>query len=67
MSDSHRISPYNINTISSIQVTRIKKNISVKGLLVDPTSNSPKKIVRILWQTVGRITNKILGVEELSK
>ena len=44
MSDSHRISPYNINTISSIQVTRIKKNISVKGLLVDPTSNSPKTL-----------------------
>ena len=28
MSDQDRISPYNINTISSKQVIRIKKNIS---------------------------------------
>ena len=28
MSDQDRISPYNINTITSTQVTRIKKNIS---------------------------------------
>ena len=31
MSDQDRISPYNINTISSTQVMR-KKKISVKGL-----------------------------------
>ena len=42
MSDQDRISPYNINTISSRQVMRIKKNINyLKGLLVDPISNSP--------------------------
>ena len=39
MSDQDRISPYNINTISSIQVMRTK-TISVKGLLVDPIPNS---------------------------
>ena len=30
MSDQDRISPYNIKTISSIQVMRIKKNISLE-------------------------------------
>ena len=34
MSDQDRISPYNINTISSRKVIRIKK-ISFRGLLVD--------------------------------
>ena len=32
MSDQDRISPYNINTISSRKVMRIKKNIS-KGII----------------------------------
>ena len=43
MSDQNRISPYNINTISSRKVTRIKKNISilVRGLIVDLIPNSP--------------------------
>ena len=40
MSDSKRISPYNINTISSIEVMKIKYNIN-RGLLIDPISNSP--------------------------
>ena len=39
ISDQDRISPYDINTISSRQVMRIKK-ISVRGLLVDPIPNS---------------------------
>ena len=42
MSDQDRISPYNINTISSRQVMRIKK-ISIRGLLVDPIVYSPSK------------------------
>ena len=42
MSDQERISPHNINTISSRQVMRIKKiYILSQGLLVDPISNSP--------------------------
>ena len=39
MSDQDRISPHNINKISSRQVMRIKNLI--KGLLVDPKPNSP--------------------------
>ena len=34
------------------------------GLLIDPIPNSPHhNVMRIVWQTVGRITNKILGVK----
>ena len=40
ISHQDRISPYNINTISSRRVTRIKK-ILIRGLLVDPIPNSP--------------------------
>ena len=39
MSDQDGISPYNINTISSRQVMRMKKNIN--ELLVDPIPKSP--------------------------
>ena len=39
MSDQDRISPYNINTISSRQAMRIKK-ILIWGLFVDQISNS---------------------------
>ena len=38
MSDQDRISPYQIDTISNRQVMR--KNVSAKGLLVDPIPNS---------------------------
>ena len=43
MSDQDRISPYNIITISSRQLMRIKKNIDyiIRGLLVDSKPNSP--------------------------
>ena len=41
MSDQDRISPYNINTESSRQVRRIKKEDSIRGLQVDPMPNSP--------------------------
>ena len=40
ISDQDRISPYDINAISSRRVTRIKK-ILIRGLLVDPIPNSP--------------------------
>ena len=43
MSDQDRISPCNINTISSIQVMRTKKKKPAKGLLVDPIPNSLNK------------------------
>ena len=62
MSDQDRISPYNINTISSRQVIRGKK-ISIRGFLFDPISSSNTR--RIVWQAVRRITNEILGVKGL--
>ena len=39
MSDQERISPYNINTISTRQVMRIKKNINL-GVLINTILNS---------------------------
>ena len=39
-SDLDRISPYTISTISSIQVM-IKREISIRGLLVDLIPDSP--------------------------
>ena len=35
------------------------------GLLIDLIPNSPTNIIRIVWQTVRRITNEFLGVEGL--
>ena len=40
ISDLDRISPYTISTISSIQVM-IKREISIRGLLVDLIPDSP--------------------------
>ena len=40
MSDQDRISPYNINTVSSGEVMRITK-ILIRRFYVDPTPNSP--------------------------
>ena len=41
------------------------RKISSMELLIDPIPNSPTNIIRIVWQTVRRITNEILGVEGL--
>ena len=41
VSDQGEISLYNINTITSRQVLRIKEKILTRGLLVDLISNSP--------------------------
>ena len=54
MSDKDRISPYNVNTISSRQVIRIKldyKLIQNQVLQIN--------IIRIVFQTVRRIVNEI--------
>ena len=54
MSDKDRISPYNVNTISSRQVIRIKldyKLIQNQVLQIN--------IIRIVFQTVRRIFNEI--------
>ena len=63
MGDQERVSLYNINTISSRQVMRIKKNnnqlIQYQIIQTD--------ITRTIWQTVSRIANKNLGVKGLKK
>ena len=41
ISQNFRISPYNINTSSRIQKLRMKKNILIRGLLVDRIPNPP--------------------------
>ena len=61
MSDQDRISPHYINTISSSQVMGIKKNINYGS-----DTNSPAKIMEIIWQTIRRIPNEILGVKCLN-
>ena len=64
-SDQERISPYNINTISSRKGMGIKRNISIEGLLryLIQYQIHQSNIIRIEWQTVRRITNEILGVK----
>ena len=65
-SDQDRISPYNINTISSRQVMRIKKNINLGDYKLIQYQILQTNITRTVWQTVGRITNEILGVKALT-
>ena len=64
-SDQDRISPYNINTISSRQVMRIKKNISYGDYELIQYQILQTNIMRTVWQTVRRITDEILGVKGL--
>ena len=65
-SDHDRISPYYIYTISCRQVMRIKKNTNYENLLIDPVPNFPTNKMKIIWQTVRRITTPILGVKGLT-
>ena len=66
MCDQVRISPNNINRISSKQVMR---NYKEKYQLGDYKSIQYQilqtNITRTVWQTVRRITNEILGVTGL--
>ena len=61
MSDQDIISPYNINAVSSRQVMRIRKKVSIRGLFLIQyqISKSIGNIMRIVWQAVRRIPNKI--------
>ena len=61
MSDQDRISPHDINTILSIWVMRIKKNID-KGIQYQILKTD---IIKTVWQTVGRVSKEILGVKGL--
>ena len=64
MIDQDKISPYNINTISSRQVMRIEKILIGDYYLIHyqiPQTNFRSTI----WQTVRRIIKEILGVKGL--
>ena len=67
MSDQTRISPYIINTVSSIQVTRIKKKaqLHVGNYKLIQYQMLQIDIISILWQTVRRTANEISGVKVL--
>ena len=59
--DQAIISPHNTNTISRGQMMRIKKNIDWKFFSWSNT-NFSEWILEEMYQTVRRITSKILGV-----
>ena len=61
MSDQDKISPYNINTISSRQGMELEENDNFIQYQILQTS-----IIRIVWQTVRRIAYVILQLKELS-
>ena len=65
MSDQDRIFPYNIKTESSRQVRRIKKKTQLGnyGLIQDQILQI--EIIRVLYQTVGRISNEIMRFKRL--
>ena len=65
MSDQDRISPYNINTISIRQVMRLWKNVSLRIFLLIQYQILSTSITGIVWQTISRIINQILGVKGL--
>ena len=44
MSDQDIISPYNIDTMSSRQVMRVKKKYIDKGISFDPIATSPNQL-----------------------
>ena len=66
MSDQDRISPYNIITISCIQEMRINTNINQGDYLLIQNQILQANIIRIVWQTVRRITIEILRVKRLT-
>ena len=64
MNDQYRISPYNINSISSIQVMRIiKEKYQLGYYKLIQSQILQTYITRTEWQTVRRINNEILGVK----
>ena len=62
-SDLDKISPKTISTISSRQAMRIKKEIQLGNYWLIQFHILQTNITRIVWQTVKRITNKILVVK----
>ena len=65
MSDQDRISSFNINTVLSRQVMRIKKNINWGSKLIQ-NQILQTNITRTVQQTIRRIADEILGVQGLN-
>ena len=65
MSDQDRISPYNINTISTRQVMRNKEKYQLGDYKLIQYQILQTNISRTVRQKVTRITNEILGVKGL--
>ena len=65
-SDQYRISPYNINTISSRQVMRIKKDYQLGDFELIQYKILQTNTTRTAWHTFRRITSEILGVKGLT-
>ena len=55
MSDQDRISPYNINTISSRKVMRIKKKYKLREYKMIQYQILQTNIIRTVWQTLGEL------------
>ena len=64
MIDQDRISPYNINIISSRQMMRIGK-ILIRDYYLIHYQIPQTNFRRTVWQIVRRIVNEILGVKGL--
>ena len=65
MSDQDRISSFNINTVLSRQVMRMKKNINWGSKLIQ-YQILQTNITRTVWPTIRRIADEILGVQGLN-
>ena len=65
VSDQEGISPYEIKTVESRQEMRMKK-LSIMDYLLIQYQILQTYIIGIVWQTVRRITNEILGVKGLT-
>ena len=63
MSVRDRISPYNIDIISSKQVMRIKKKFQLQDYKLIQYQIPQTNIRRTEWLTERRITHEILGVK----
>ena len=66
MSVWDRISPYNIDTISSKQVMRIKKKYQLQDYKLIQYQILQTNIIRTVWQTEGRISSWDLGSQRMN-
>ena len=66
MSVWDRISPYNIDTISSKQVMRIKKKYQLQDYKLIQYQILQTNIIRTVWQKEGRISSWDLGSQRMN-